>query len=692
MNSESRHILTNINPQNVFVDEADSLQDAMLSQYQRRYTLMKTRSNMSEQHELDCGERCSTCHLHVVDNMRRGHADVKARLDSVDEYERIQTIDNWMIRSAIKDVMGIDGFRSELFDYEAIENVLKRIESVAQLDSPSEQMPYQYLESILDKLQTAQIDGVHLDCISEPIYIGEKLYRRGAYVATIDVEPVLKPEIEYDTPLMIADVYDGDEGNKIGSLDAGKPIKAFLEFINFCIGARGKIGIHFEIRKSVDDSKVKATKAGIKSCRLVMRYLDIDEYQSVFRWLKNRNTILLSGTFLSHEMLAETLLMRPDEIEYVDVRAQMHRNMIIVHHNPEFGRLAPDNIRLGTFGNDKLVELVKRLVELLPSTKTLVFQRNTADGNILYWGMRHDASNQIFQIENICGDDRLTPKWDSMENRETQSENLFTIDKLRSSGSRAINRKIYDLAIVHGNGYLNWYDYYPFLHAIKQHVNPDTDLMEHIHYNRERSVQQALLRIPRDERLRVCLYLSGDMSHLKYSKDLVGRVVTTNSQLKQLRDRYPDTFIGNRNTQLELLARTITGFIVGKATRDNISGVIEDFEFVGENTGEHRNEDRKTIIDLSQLSPEHKRIVELWCERNETDNAKVVESAIKRLRHIDKLIDEKGFADKSKNDKQGTDSEWKKWLDFLVDVGYLITEKLEGSANRPKIVYKTAQT
>jgi hypothetical protein len=257
----------------------------------------------------------------------------------------------------------------------------------------------------------------------------------------------------------------------------------------------------------------------------------------------------------------------------------------------------------------------------------------------------------------------------------SQFKGWLFIDKLRSSTARAVNRAEFDVSVVHGNGYFDWYDYLPFVHAIKQTVNLDADLDTHIEYNRQRAVLQALLRTPRDERRTVCLYLSGDMSHLDYPEDLKGRVVTTNRLLKALKEKYPNTFICNRENQIELLARVIAGFIDGTVTREDVSAAIADFDFSGKYAG-GKHEARKETVDLSGLSGVHRYLVELWVEvhKDSSDHAKVIKTAIERLKHVDQCIDEKGYVDKTQ-DVKGTNQDWKTWIDFLVDKGYLKPEK-----------------
>jgi len=214
-------------------------------------------------------------------------------------------------------------------------------------------------------------------------------------------------------------------------------------------------------------------------------------------------------------------------------------------------------------------------------------------------------------------------------------------------------------------------------------VNPDCDLDSLIHYNRQRAVIQALLRNPRDEQLKVGLYLSGDMSHLDYPKDLLGRVVTTNGLLEELEKAYPDEFINNRSNQIELLARIITGFVDGKITKSDISEAIKNFKFI-----DPSKKSVKVQVDTSELSPIHQYLFYSWLETlgKNGNNLRTQRMIVDRLAHIDNCIEEKGYVD-IKADKIGKRPEWKKWVDFLVDKKYLKPEKRKEQGRRSKTIY-----
>ena len=215
-----------------------------------------------------------------------------------------------------------------------------------------------------------------------------------------------------------------EDRDAIKDTDAEIAIKTLLEFANFCDGSGGKVGLYAELRSEPSDSpndeveddephereRGQAYKrGGVKSCALKLRYLDVAKYQQIINFMQSRNTIMLSGTFLEHEKLAESLLIRPDEIDYRDARVSLHKNALIIHHNPQFGKLAPDNISLAAFGNKHLAQLARRAMELRQGTKILAFEVNSRQGNVLYSGMSNDRQNAIMWLQNECRSDLAIP-------------------------------------------------------------------------------------------------------------------------------------------------------------------------------------------------------------------------------------------------------------------------------------------
>jgi hypothetical protein len=357
----------------------------------------------------------------------------------------------------------------------------------------------------------------------------------------------------------------------------------------------------------------------------------------------------------------------------------MHKEFLILHHNPDMGKLVRNltGVSLAVFGNNTVMELLRQIVGKRDGTKSIHYAINTLQGNVFYTGVKNDESrNQIFYVENECPKNTQIPRWCSAEEKKIRSDNWLFINKLRSPTSRAVDREQFDVLVVHRNGYPNWYDMMPLVSAVKQYVNEDVDLEAFIEYNRQRAVFQALLRNPRNEQRHVSIYLSGDLHYTAYPDYLRNRVIPTEILMDKLKAFYPDKFLSNRETQIELLARVAVGFLDGTILDiDNPSmsttegrrptPVFGDFEFKGDyGKGESA---RKVEVDLSKCSEKEQHIINGFIEKysKDTDHARAYQTAIERLEHVKKCIADKGYVDIVK-DKKGKRPDWKQWIEHLV--------------------------
>ena len=147
--------------------------------------------------------------------------------------------------------------------------------------------------------------------------------------------------------------------------------------------------------------------------------------------------------------------------------------------------------------------------------------------------------------------------------------------------------------------------------------------------------------------------------------------------MDKLKAFYPDKFLSNRETQIELLARVADGFLDGEIDDiDDPTPVFTDFKFKGDyGKGESA---RKVEVDLSELTEQQQYIVNGYIEKysKDTDHAEAYKWAIERLKHVDICIKEKGHLDRT-NDRKGKKSDWKQWMDYLLEVGYLKPVKIK---------------
>ena len=696
-NRFQQSFIAGLNPGYCFIDEADMLPDSLISENQQYLTLAQTRSRLDHPYDKACNFKCSACHLHFSDTFTGGIRPSRS-LNSEADYHEVGQPNHFSryLRSAVEKVKPILG---PAFDYEAVERNIGRVEKALTAISSQDKTPYEFIDGL--QREPHHHAGTKLEVISEGLEIEvdgrKRQIKPKIHVTLVEAEKSLilhhlPPPAESDK------IQVDDDGtikvknfNFTPDTELGHDIKTFLHWVNFTEKApAGQIGIYYELRSEYWDQETKSDytdfgykRGTVKSCGIVMRYLDIETYRKTVDFLKERKSILLSGSFFNHQLLAESFLSEIDDIRYISARVDMHRNYKIIHHNPSFGQLAPESVDLKTFGNAQVAELTQAVIKRRKSD-VLVFGSNKKAANLLFNSMAKDEGNRNLLLENNSPELTEIAPWNRLERGSSRKgKSSVVIDKLRSAESRAVNRSCFDLIVVHGNGYPNFHHLLPFTIAIRQSVNEHRNLDQLIHYNRQRAVIQALLRNPRDENLKVGIYLSGDMSHLDYPTDLLGRVVTTNSLLRQLKEKHPDQFLNSRKTQIDLLSRVVSGFLEGEIERD-ISAVIEDFKFKD-------SHNQTETIDLSVLTPVQQHIFYGWLELqgDSANNHRTQRSIINRIQHVHQCIQDKGHLDK-KGDRKGKRPDWDKWILFLMEKGYLTPHILE-TKTKPKTVYLLAK-
>jgi DNA polymerase elongation subunit (family B) len=643
-----------------------------------------------------------------------------------------------------------------LFD-ELLSNIERIETALSVVKLTEEMTPDKYLIALRDELLKNPIEGVEIEELYEGLSYEEldektgkmvvKEIRPPVHVAKLTIKSCL--ERAYFIPQEAFDPdWDGyivdQDAEQIGSIslnnvwasegakmrfkdtDTERRLKALLEFASFCEFAQREkddpksrtVGMYFESRESFEEQQKEVLRTpnpenrdfgddleesyereinrkygAVNACGIKLRYLDTENYRGTVNFLRTRKTMMLSGTFLDRDRLAESLLLKKEELNYVDARVPMHRECLILHHNPDMGKLVRNltGVSLARFSHNHARELYNKIVQKRSDTKFLHYAINTVQGNLFYGNLAKDSGNSIFYIQNECPKRIQIPDWCSPEVKPERSLNWLFIDKLRSPTARASDREQFDVLTVHRNGYPNWYDMMPLVSAVKQFVNEDVDLEEFIEYNRQRAVFQALLRNPRNEQRHVSIYLSGDLHYTAYPDYLRNRVIPTEILMDLLKAEYPDKFLSNRETQIELLARVAAGFLDGTILDiDDPIQVFNNFEFKGDyGKGESP---RKVEVDLSNLSLDEKYLIETFVEEHSgnTDHARAYQTAIERLEHVKKCVAEKGYVDRVK-DKKGKRQDWKNWIEHLIDKNFIEPVEIKVEGKKSKTGYKIAE-
>jgi hypothetical protein len=731
-----------IRPEYLFVDEADMMIDAMLPCHIKELRIASTRSRLDSLYSNPCGMQCDKCHIHFSDTYTN-NIRPKGKVESADQYKEIGKPSRFgdFLRECIKEAQELEEktliFQSVFLFDELVSNI-ERIEAALSVVELTEEMtPDKYLIALRDELLKNPIEGVEISEIYEGLSYEEidektgkmvvKEIRPPVHVAKLTMSSCLErayfiPQEAFDPDWdgYIVDLTDATEIGKISvskiwasegakmrfsDTDTEWRLKALLEFASFCEFApkvqeneKRTVGMYFELRtkreqpptpgpvkegrddeEETEEREINQKYGGVNACGIKLRYLSTENYRGTVNFLRTRKTMMLSGTFLNRDRLAESLLLQKEELNYVDARVPMHKELIILHHNPDMGKLVRNLtlVSLARFSHNHVRELYNKIVQEREGTKFLHYAINTVQGNLFYGNLAKDEGNSIFYIQNECPKRIQIPDWCSPEVKPERSLNWLFIDKLRSPTARASDREQFDVLTVHRNGYPNWYDMMPLVSAVKEFVNPDVDLEAFIEYNRQRAVFQALLRNPRNERRHVSIYLSGDLHYTAYPDYLRNRVIPTEILMDKLKAEYPDKFLSNREVQIELLARVAAGFLDGAIDDiDDPTPVFGDFKFKGDyGKGESA---RKVEVDLSELTEQQQYIINGYIEKysKNTDHAEAYKWAIERLKHVDTCIKENGYLDRT-NDRKGKKSDWKQWMDYLLEVGYLKPVKIK---------------
>ena len=770
INRQNRRLIEGINPDYVFVDEADMLIETMLSQYQRNLQVAGSRSRIDRIYSMPCGHACDRCYAHFSDaftNRIRPHA----KLETPSAYDEVGKPGHFLeyIRESVNEVekMVASSTVIDVFDFEAIRRNIDRIGQALSVVPYEKQSPYEYFTAIRDGLIKSPPEGVLVDCLYEGLFYEvfdkdtgqrtEKEIRPPVYVTKIEVERALTDEglemlafpewagdpdvtpaeaeiLGDDLPeqgnILPSQVYTNKEtAHALNDTELNNSLRTFLEFANFVEGAPqhenvGMVGMYFEtplrneeaIDEEIGEAEQEdgsfhahvAKRAGISYCAIRLRYLDVDGYRSAVKSLQRRKTMMLSGTFLDRDRLAENLLLQPDEVNYIDARVPMHDSALIIHHNPDMGKLirGMTGISVSAFGDWQALQLYNEIAGMRYPTNFLHYAVNTRQGNMIYSAVENSQHlNDRFYVQNECNEKTQIPKWCSAEKTLMRKSDWLFFDKIRSSTSRAVDREQFHVLTVHRNGYPDWYDMLPLISAIREYVSPDVDLEAVIEYNRQRAVFQTLLRNQRNEQRHVSIYLSGDMHYTAYPDYLRNRVVETNALMRKLKEMYPDDFLSNRQVQMEMIAKVAVAFLKEKLNDidaflntdlpdpnnppEILEAVFGDFEFKG-NYGKGESA-RKVEVDLSDLPDDDKYLIESFVDEHSkgTDHARAYQTAIERLEHMKKCVAEKGYVDKDK-DKKGERPTWKKWIDHLVQKEFLRPTKIK-TKTRSKKVYEMVQ-
>ncbi|MFQ6043499.1 MAG: hypothetical protein ACE5PV_21805, partial [Candidatus Poribacteria bacterium] len=433
-----------IRPEYLFVDEADMMIDAMLPCHIKELRIASTRSRLDSLYSKPCGMQCDKCHIHFSDTYTN-QIRPKRKVESADQYKEIGKPSRFgdFLRECIKEAQELEEktlIFPSVFLFDELQENIERIQAALSVVEYTDDMtPDKYLFALRDELLENPIEGVEIEELYEGLSYEEldkktgkmvvKEIRPPVHVAKLTMSSCLErayfiPQEAFD-PDWDGYIVDQEDATEIGKIsvskiwasegakmrfkdtDTERRLKALLEFASFCEFApkvqdndekqKRIVGMYFELRTKREQSKIDDEEeteereinqkyGGVNACGIKLRYLDTENYRGTVNFLRTRKTMMLSGTFLDRDRLSESLLLQPEELNYVDARVPMHREFLILHHNPDMGKLVRNltGVSLACFSHNHARELYAKILRKRGGTKFLHYAINTVQGNLFY--------------------------------------------------------------------------------------------------------------------------------------------------------------------------------------------------------------------------------------------------------------------------------------------------------------------
>lgn len=612
-------ILSQVQVDKIYVDEADCLFETLLDANQRQLVMMEPRQKKAHTIREGCNQECKNCRPHLADHV---HSQIRPYSGKIETFGGIGDINNTyeILQDAINrtEKAVANGTILDVFNFPNIKQALTNIVN-AFPDCNDSMDTMSYLKKLEEKNEKSAVRLFEeTDDIAIPIEVGA--------VVTDAFDELGENDDPDDTRMRLSALKKRLLLEQKSTDNVGEDFNTFLSFVDFLNCAPGFVYLFSERRP------LGSPEPHVQRCRVVLRYLNTDQYKRAFDYLEGRCK-LLSGTFLNREMVAANLLVESHRVNLSMLDTDFHKSALIIAHNP--------NRRDGTkdFPLWCAPKLYESIQSQLPDLKVLHFATNTKKAGETFKAFCEMSSfSQKFKIENrhkgLLERDLLS----SCEESEDSRTAIACIDKLRSSMSRAANRKGFNLCTVIGNGVANWNNRI-VLYMESRKLHPHISLGNIIQYEQTRAVVQALMRAPRSSELTVCLYV-GDLHAKAYPSFLQNRLVT-------VRELVPTYKLDKGVTEVDLQKLETVIDVVAHCT----------IQFL-------RDEPLK--IERQAIATPDPVAVGLDLRKDAIDG---------RLRHLDDCMTAKGYIDRT-TDKKGERTAWNAFLDELEQHGVISKEKV----------------
>jgi len=626
--SAAMDIIEQIEVHEIIGDEGDRLFDDLVSSQQRYFTLARSRQTKASTLRERCNLDCNRCKFHYADSGDKGIKPFGGRIPTLDGISNIKnTVE--LIEEAVVDVEQgvVDGILKPLIDFAVIRMFTKELENIIPAVT-NEMSPREVIAKIIEGNDKTKISfGERFDDLDNgqfaiPIPVGQVMQGATDIGELFDSD---LPDEKMRVSQLLKEMFVDKEVNEedLGRLKSS--LKTLLSLVDFLQDADGMVYLIPERRGE--------HSLGFDSCSLSLRYLKTDHYDRVKTFLADRSR-LMSGTMgTSSKMIGANLLAKPEEIEFSVAPVALHRSVLIVVHNCG-EKHSPAVAFFPPWAAARLyLEVQKRVTDL----RVLHFGTNTKDSTRAFDGFCDKVDVvKTFAIELTAKGSVSHDQGGAFEHYHERPAKL-SVDKLRSSTSRAVNRNSFNLCAVIGNGVANWDSRLALAMAARQQ-GLGVSLNDFIVDEQVRSVTQALMRAPRGPERTVCFY-AGNLHPLSFPEFLRNRIITTreiiSTYLKAI-DTDPME-LGKIEFQIPLIADVIARFILG----DEVSTIV----------------DRPAPVDPSRVN---------WMGRADAYDG--------RMEHIKGCLTEKGFVDRVA-DKRGERPEWNAFLDLMLKQGVLKEEK-----------------
>lgn len=623
-------ILEKIHVDEIYLDEADTLFETLLNNQQRTMVLMEPRQKKACAIRERCNEACKGCVPHLADQFKSKVTPSTGRCDDLTGITRLENTRD-LFHEAIEKVQSAvdNGAIKPLFDFEKAKQALEAILAVIP--------PYTAGSSSMDFLRATEKKNRSslVETVGESEDAEFAIPISVPRIAIGDIGDVTPDDELSDLQMRLAHKRKEVQVDPDARLEKAlnEALQVFLYFVDFIDGSSGQVHL-FPERRPI------GSPYGHERCRLTLRYLNTSHYKRVTAFLSGRSK-LLSGTLLSPKLVAANLLLPASQIDLSSIDTKFHRSALIILHSHRSGE-RPKVEELPPWA---FAEIYKRVQEKITNISILHFSTNTTQANSFFVDLMQSPIRSTFKLENQSKES-YEHDFSLHQADEDQRTALITVDKLRSSTSRGINRTRYNLCVVQGNGVSNWSDRLTlFMEARK--LEPDIAMDDLIRYEQTRAVIQALMRAPRNTDPTVCLY-AGNLHRMAFPKFLHNRILTTQDLIDlYLKDTSSSEDPKKLETQINVIAHAIAKFLMGDV-----------FEIA-----------RKRVEVANPLALK-------WIGRRDAFE--------NRMKHIEGKLAQKGFVDRV-SDKMGERPQWNGFLDWLVEQGFFRVEIVDGKQRLTRV-------